>query len=229
MTVMRTAAVLILPIVCLLARPAELYARPDAVASPPAPSSVMHVFGMAPAPFGHVLFCERQPAECVREHGSIARVTASADRMRELRAVNGEVNRTIEPVTDLVLYGRREHWTMPVSQGDCEDYVIMKRRKLIERGWPAGSLLVTVVQKENGDGHAVLTVRTTRGDFILDNLDNSVRLWHKTPYRFLMRQSFLDPRKWMLLQPLVTPAPPVSAAHSGRDWSTRILLNSSER
>ena len=71
-------------------------------------------------------------------------------------------------------FGREEVWAYPTTEGDCEDFVLLKRRKLINRGWPVGSLLVTVVRQKNGDGHAVLTVLTDRGDLVLDNLNPQV-------------------------------------------------------
>lgn len=223
MNAIRTTASLALAFVGLFMFSAGLQARPDSAPNSGTLSAVMQIFGVAPAPYGHVRFCERQPQECSKEFSGSTRVMASSELMKELHAVNEQVNLAIAPVTDLVLYGQREYWTMPVNKGDCEDYVIMKRRRLIERGWPAGSLLVTVVQQKNGEGHAVLTVRTTRGDFILDNIETKVQLWHRTPYRYLMRQSFLDPRRWMLLQPTTTSAPRVSAAPRSGDWSTRVL------
>jgi len=47
---------------------------------------------------------------------------------------------------------------------------------LLEAGWPRQALLITVVRDKRGDGHAVLTVTTDRGDFILDNQKQLFRL-----------------------------------------------------
>ena len=71
----------------------------------------------------------------------------------------------------------------------------------MERGWPASALLITVVRDERGEGHAVLTARTMQGDFILDNKTDEIRVWHRTRYDFIMRQSYLNPRIWMSLDP----------------------------
>jgi predicted transglutaminase-like cysteine proteinase len=109
------------------------------------------------------------------------------------------VNHEIEPVTDLDLYGEADHWTLPTSRGDCEDYVLLKRKRLIALGWPPSALLITVVRDERGDGHAVLTARTLQGDFILDNKTDEIRIWHRVRYHFVMRQSYLNPRVWMSL------------------------------
>jgi predicted transglutaminase-like cysteine proteinase len=83
---------------------------------------------------------------------------------------------------------------------------------LIKKGWPVGSLLLTVVRDEKGEGHAVLTARTLQGDFILDNKLEEVRLWNQTPYQFVMRQSYLNPRVWVALD---TRQSPLATALSG--------------
>ena len=108
----------------------------------------------------------------------------------------------IIPETDLEHYGVPDYWSLPTDgKGDCEDYALLKRHKLIMLGWPSAALLMTVVRDTKGEGHAVLTARTTGGDFILDNKSNEVRLWNQTSYEFLMRQSYLNPRAWIALDP----------------------------
>src|SRR5216684_4346526 len=82
---------------------------------------------------------------------------------------------------------------------DCEDYVLLKRRMLMEAGWPREALLITVVRETSGDGHAVLTVRTDRGDFVLDNQNAAIVLWSESGYRFVKRQSQSDPNIWVSL------------------------------
>ena len=162
----------------------------------------MRVHGRALPPFGFVSFCQRHQSECApAEHTSLARFDATPATLSELDRVNRAVNAAIRPITDRELYGQEEYWTFPITQGDCEDYVVLKRRILMDRGWPASALLITVVRDEAGDGHAVLTARTRQGDFVLDNKVNDVRLWSQTPYRYLMRQSYLNPQMWMALDP----------------------------
>jgi len=102
---------------------------------------------------------------------------------------NTHANYSIVPVTDLEHYGVEELWAFPDTHGDCEDYVLLKRDLLMKQGWPASSLLVTVVRQKSGDGHAVLTVRTNRGDYILDNLNDRIRAWNDTHYTYLKRVS----------------------------------------
>ncbi len=55
---------------------------------------------------------------------------------------------------------------------------------------------MTVVRQPNGDGHAVLTVRTDRADYVLDNLEERVLQWNETEYQFLKRQSAANSGRW---------------------------------
>ena len=85
----------------------------------------------------------------------------------------------------------------------------------MKRGWPQSTLLITVVRDENNEGHAILTVRTTRGDYVLDNKHSRILSWQQTPYVFIKRQSGKDPRQWVSLVP-IEPSLPVASA--GVDW-----------
>ena len=171
----------------------------------------MRIYGSSQAPYGFVAFCGRMPGECIASSHDEARAEATPERLSELDIVNRKVNHEIEPATDMEVYGVVEYWTIPTTRGDCEDYALLKRHILIARGWPSGTLLMTVVRDEKNEGHAVLTVRTTQGDYILDNKVDVVRLWNQTPYHYVMRQSYLDPKVWVSLDPNDAPTPPASA------------------
>jgi len=159
----------------------------------------MRAFGEARPPIGYVSFCQRHPAECAASEADTARPSLTAERWEELVAINITVNVTIEPATDFEQYNVAEYWTYPDGSGDCEDYVLAKRQMLLERGWPASALLITVVRDEEDLGHAVLTVATNRGDLVLDNKTSDIRFWRDTPYRFQKRQSGLHPLSWVSL------------------------------
>jgi predicted transglutaminase-like cysteine proteinase len=182
----------------MLSAPAAL-ADPAPVRDQDRATPYMRVFGVTQPPYGFVQFCERAPGECRLGPQEEQRFSATPQRLTELDIVNRTVNREIEPATDLEIYGQTEYWTLPVTRGDCEDYALLKRRRLMARGWPGSSLLITVVRDEKGEGHALLTARTVQGDFILDNKVDEVKLWIRTPYEFVMRQSYLNPRIWMSL------------------------------
>ena len=142
------------------------------------------------APIGWVEFCERTPAECDVPALRPASVILDEKTWREIVKVNASVNREIEPVTDMEHHGVVELWSYPTDgKGDCEDYVLEKRRRLMRAGLPRQALLITVVRDKKGDGHAVLTVKTDRGDFVLDNQAAKVLSWSETGYRFIKRQS----------------------------------------
>jgi predicted transglutaminase-like cysteine proteinase len=162
-------------------------------------SPYMRVFGVTQPPYGFVQFCARTPEECQQGAMEEQRFSATPERLSELDTVNRSVNKEIAPATDLEIYGQAEFWTLPTTRGDCEDYALLKRNRLMARGWPASALLMTVVRDEKGEGHAVLTARTLQGDFILDNKVDEVKAWHRTRYDFVMRQSYLNPHLWMSL------------------------------
>ena len=159
----------------------------------------MRVYANAQPPYGFVRFCEVQPNECVATSVGDARFQMTPERLSELDEVNRAVNREIEPATDAEIYGVNELWTIPKTRGDCEDFALLKRQRLIARGWPSNALLLTVVRDEKNEGHAILTARTSQGDFVLDNKIEAVRLWNNTPYQFVMRQSYIDPKVWVSL------------------------------
>ena len=163
-------------------------------------SSEMLTGSIAPAPIGHKQFCRSYPEECRVRSSNTAATELTRERWQELVRINTGVNEAIEPVTDAEFYATEEFWTYPGGYGDCEDYVLLKRQLLMKQGWPASSLLITVVRQRDGSGHAVLTVRTTRGDFVLDNLDWRVRPWAETPYRFVRRQSASHSGRWRAIR-----------------------------
>lgn len=151
-------------------------------------------------PIGHYEFCQTFKAECqIKSRSSVApRVTDFG--WETIREVNADVNNEITPITDMDLYGRDEVWAYPDGAGDCEDIALLKRKRLLEKGFAASDLLMTVVRKPDGEGHAVLTVRTAQGDFILDNLEDEVKIWTKTPYRFLKRQASVNTGRWVTIE-----------------------------
>ena len=151
-------------------------------------------------PIGWVEFCADQPGECNVATTKPHDVVISGEAWKQLTFINDWVNHTIKPMTDLNHYGVIEKWAYPDDgYGDCEDYVLLKRRMLMEAGWPREALLITVVRDKNGDGHAVLTVKSDRGEFVLDNQVNEIALWSDTGYRFVKRQSQSDPNVWVSL------------------------------
>ena len=147
---------------------------------------------------GRVL--RRSPAR-VQDTASAPRdVVLSNKAWTDLVRINKWVNENVKPMTDMDHWGVVEKWSYPDDgYGDCEDYALLKRRMLMEAGWPREALLMTVVREKNGNGHAVLTVKTDKGEFILDNQEEQILLWSETSYRFVKRQSQSDPNRWVSL------------------------------
>ncbi len=157
--------------------------------------------GITSQPIGHYEFCQRLPAECAIRLTDRGGVVVTDEVWRRIVTVNRAVNKAVQPMSDFDIYGRDEYWTYPdQGVGDCEDYVLEKRRQLAAGGISLSNLLITVLRKPDGEGHAVLTVRTDRGDFILDNLNDEVRPWYETGYRFLKRQSATHTGRWVTLR-----------------------------
>jgi predicted transglutaminase-like cysteine proteinase len=115
------------------------------------------------------------------------RVALDGTRERELRRVHAVVNAMIRPMSDLAAHGVAERW-QPVdgrAGGDCDDYALTKLYRLVELGWPRDALRLTMASLPDGEDHLVLTVRTDRGDYVLDNLRAEPLPWQALPYRWL--------------------------------------------
>ena len=125
-------------------------------------------------------------------------VPLTPERMAELQQVNTHVNATIVEVSDMEQYGREDVWTLPTSgRGDCEDFALLKRKLLIQRGWPASALSISLGMTAQGEAHAVLTVATSQGDYVLDNLRSAVLPAGSTGITFHARQSGAKPGRWV--------------------------------
>jgi predicted transglutaminase-like cysteine proteinase len=163
-------------------------------------------------PPGWVEFCARQPGECAGATMAPRNPALSPEAWKDLVRVNMWVNETIKPLTDLEHWGVVDRWSYPDDgYGDCEDYVLLKRRLLIQSGWPREALLVTVVREKRDERHAVLTVTTDKGDYVLDNQKEDILLWSETGYRFIKRQSQSNPNVWVSLG---DPRPAIATANS---------------
>ena len=152
------------------------------------------------APIGWVEFCADNPRDCRTGATQARDIVMTQAAWKDLVRVNRWVNETIKPMTDMDHWGVIEKWSYPTDgYGDCEDYVLLKRKMLIDAGWPREALLITVVRDKKGEGHAVLTVKSDKGEFILDNQNEDVVAWTDTGYRFVKRQSQNDPNTWVSL------------------------------
>ncbi len=165
------------------------------------PKSHTHApqFGKTLPPVGFVKFCIENPNECTPTSKTGAPPVLSPEQWTTVFQVNTFVNGQIAPVSDMELYGQAEYWTYPTNAGDCEDYLLLKKRYLEGLGFSASALLITVVLDEKKEGHAVLTLVTAEGDYVLDNRRNEILGWNETGYSFLKRQSQSHPKQWVAL------------------------------
>ena len=174
-------------------------AAPGAMAGSEQPRYV-DVVSETRAPIGWIEFCASNAGECAAIPSAPRDIVLTATAFDDLVRINSYVNRAIKPMTDLDHWGTIEKWSYPDDgYGDCEDYALLKRRLLLRAGWPREALLLTVVRDRKDEGHAVLTVKTDRGEFILDNQVDEILPWYETGYRFMKRQSQSDPNVWVSL------------------------------
>jgi predicted transglutaminase-like cysteine proteinase len=197
-----------------LAQPKDV--APSRRAARPAPPRTDFIAfdGVAGAPFAHTRFCLKYPGECrvqkqkLKFRGGPIELTAA--RRLELVRINADVNRSIvgtrmnEPVA-------QEQWVISPKLGDCNDYAVTKRHKLIASGWPARALLLAEVVTPSGEHHLVLVVRTRQGDIVADNLNANLNNWTRTPYQWVRIESPVNPLYWAKLK---APQPDVVAMNA---------------
>jgi len=152
----------------------------------------------ASSPFGWVDFCARYQGECAGERLPAVDIDWTARAKLDVQRVNLWVNAHIASISDQDHWNLLDRWDYPLDgRGDCEDYALLKRKMLIDMGYPRQALLMTVVKDANQDGHALLTVRTNAGEFALDNLSDETKPWAETGYRYVKRQSQEDQNVWV--------------------------------
>lgn len=153
--------------------------------------------GTAQPPYGWVDFCKRHAKECEVDIAEPKTIILTEKIWNLLIAVNIKTNKDIEHQSDMDHWGIVDRWDLAEDgKGDTEDYVNLKKRRLVDAGLPRRALLTTVVIDDKNDGHAVLTVRTDRGDFILDNNRNKILRWDQTGYTYIKRES-QDKSAWV--------------------------------
>lgn len=143
----------------------------------------------AAAPLGYQIFCLKNPNEC--KGGGASQVKLTDDTMALMKTVNAKINRSITPRHDK----GADVWSANATSGDCEDYVLAKRRALINAGLPPSALRIAYVKTRQGEGHAILVVKTSGKDWVLDNLNGRVRPLSQSGYR-MISMSGANPKNW---------------------------------
>ena len=153
--------------------------------------------GETKAPWGWADFCSRHHEDCDVAAVAPEPVVLTPALWSMIEVINHDINSSVREADDREIYQVIERWDYPTSgSGDCEDFALQKRKQLIEKGLPRQALLMTVVTDENGAGHAVLTLRSNRGDFVLDNRTDKILGWKSTNYVFVKMQSEQSPNVW---------------------------------
>lgn len=150
------------------------------------------------APLGFQGVCARLSWACARTSRATVRDAdaqiALADR------VNRAVNASVREIADDRQYGTSEYWALPTRKGgDCEDFALLKKHELMRAGISAKRLLIATVLDRRQQPHAVLVLRTGKGDYVLDNLTSRLKPWSRTGYSFLRMQDPSAPSGWTLV------------------------------
>ncbi len=135
---------------------------------------------------------------------SVMRIEIPVEKLSLVQRINQKVNNSIIWQSDQDRYGRDELWTMPISfglgrYGDCEDYALEKRQLLINKGIPSGALALATATSPRTGRHAVLIIRTTQGEYVLDNTTAWVLPWQDTDYQWISMQEGEDLLGWRMI------------------------------
>lgn len=149
-------------------------------------------------PLAATKFCLDYPIECKNSNTVKPPVTIILPKEIKIETVNREVNDSIVPVHKSQSDGVIESWRISPLTGDCNDYAVTKRHKLIKKGIPESDLVLTAVKTLDGQDHLVLVVRSDRGDLVLDNLHPEVRPLDQTGYRVEKQQDVRDAKAWIV-------------------------------
>jgi predicted transglutaminase-like cysteine proteinase len=181
-------------------------AQAQSLASLPTSASAAAVTGDARPVFAWVEFCRRAPSECSVNTAEPAVVTLTPRTWQTIVSVNRKINLGIHAITDQEHWGVPDRWDFPDDgYGDCEDFQLLKRKLLAEAGLPRRAMRMTVVIDEKGEGHAVMMIRTDRGDFVLDNKTSAVLPWHQTGYVYVKREGQAAGAAWVSLGGATSP------------------------
>ena len=197
---------------------------------PKLPSSTFAEVGAPTSiPYGWVDFCGRRPEECGLGKLTPRDIHLTKQALgdpRQSQRLRQRRNRADQQSRSLGHDARPLDYPTD-GKGDCKVYALFKRKQLVDAGFPRSALLMTIVRDQDGEGHAVLTVKTDRGDFVLDNLTDEILPWNETGYRFIKRQAQDDPNVWLAMAG-ARPASPAATDSFSLFWG-RFVSRSNPR
>ena len=138
-------------------------------------------------PSQYAAFCAREPHACALSGEPVIAFQAARPL---LERINRQVNHEITLVPDEPGERGEECWEFPAKdEGDCEDFALEKRRRLVAEGVPSAALTMAIVHHEvQFFPHAILLAETTGGTWVLDNLSDEIVCWDAVPYRYERRE-----------------------------------------
>jgi len=151
------------------------------------PSAITGLHGKAP--LGHLLFC-------LQNHDSIdckPQLDLPIGPYADLKSVKSQVDRSFGKRLD-----QSEKWELlsnTHAAGDCEDFAMTYRHRLLLAGWPSSALRIAV-GKKLGQGHAILAAHAEEGWFVLDVLEHKPILLEKYSFEWESVQSEKNPEHW---------------------------------
>lgn len=210
---------------------------PTALSARAAKPAKMEAFLGAPTtpPRNFDAMCDRDDSLC--ESPLLQRVSYSAEdtsalteeaQLKMLQIVNRQVNQNAREVLDIRSLGVEDRWNRPIRDGralvgDCEDFAVEKRARLVEAGFPAEALSYAMVYRSDIGLHAILVAHLDSGDYVLDSRTPWVTSWTEAPYTWVKVQSNRNARDWyaVLDQPVRgTPLPTIQLASNAYSAGT---------
>ena len=143
------------------------------------------------APLAYNLYCLKSPKDCRASGPKLVKLDAKT--ISSLNRVNSSVNRSMRYVSD-----KGDTWGARGGSGDCEDFALEKRHQLIKSGIPAAALRMAAVKTKRGEYHAVLVVKTSKGDLVLDSIEKTIKAKSRTGYTW-RAVATSNPLKWQSL------------------------------
>ena len=216
----RLSSIIVLCIVAALGGCASTSSMPDRITAggtgDTLPVATLLPDSHVPAaiPSGYVAFCLRNSDQCDLPKNGLTVTQLNVQSYALLTRINRTTNASITPQDDVQHYGPSDYWTIVTDgYGDCEDYALTKRKALLDAGLPAAALRLAVVITSSQERHAILTIATDRGDFVMDNFSDEVRPWTDVNYKWLERQDPKTPWRWDMLSADNSAASPSAATH----------------
>lgn len=146
---------------------------------------------IVPSPIGAQGLCSKYSWACDSIPGSYDLDLAVS--------INKRINSSVNEIYDQDQYGKEDYWALPTSRGgDCEDFSLLKMKTLIEAGFDSSRLVIATVLTKKMEAHAVLILRTDSGNYVLDNLTDSVVKMEDSGYRFLRMQNYKNKNTWVI-------------------------------